>query len=205
MEVHPSLHNLFNIACDSYLDATSCKEYTSAIFTHVSFDEEEVTAYDSRQDDQSFSNMRCDDSEESDWEEVAEKTSLSAFLLPALLPALTYLAQVDLQKPFQADTKTAALDRSAIFRNTSTDMKIHDKKETSTSEYSEFCKLCRCTAWSQDTEDTNLSLASNIGINPGPYQVSLIHWNAVINESVEDREGEILDQNLERPLSVIVF
>jgi hypothetical protein len=83
-------------------------------------------------------------------------------------------------------------------------MKIHDKKETSTSEYSEFSKLCRSTAWSQDSEDTNLSLESSIGMNPGPFQVSLIHWNAIINDSLEDREGELLDQKLERPLSVMV-
>lgn len=189
MAVESALQDIFTCACDSYLDAISCKKYSS-IFTRVPGDEFERMTFDSRQDDESFRNVRCDDSEEeSQWIEDVESQSLSGFRLPVLLP-LKYLVP----KSFQVDTRKSTSNRRKNFPRAY--RRIQKMEEPScTSEYSEFCTLCRCRAWSQDSSETsNNSLASKTTIGSS----SLTTLREMMSDSLENRDGEILEPKLEK-------
>jgi hypothetical protein len=183
MELHSTLSDILFGACDSYLDVVSCKDYTSSIFRHV--DCSDGTVVDSREDDSSVEHIRCVETMRS--QDADERPSLSPFLMP-LLP-ISYLTRVN--KSNQVRKRATLQEANDIFRAKNRDTIV---SAAETTEYSEFCKLCRCTAWSQDSNnsysDTSI-IASPVPVDPVQSQASLIHWDAIIGDSWEIRSRSL--------------
>jgi hypothetical protein len=182
MELHSTLSDIFFGACDSYLDVVSCKDYTSSIFRHVDCSDDQVV--DSREDDRSVEHVRS--VETMRFQDADERSSLSPFLIP-LLP-ISYLTRGN--KSNQVRKGATSQEANGIFRAKN---RCTTVAAAETSEYSEFCKLCRCTAWSQDSKnsDSDTSIASPVPVDPGQSQASLIHWDEIIGDSLEIRSRSL--------------
>jgi hypothetical protein len=173
-EVQLSLGDMFINVCDIYLDSVSCKKYACSMFSQVPFNNE-VSAFDSREEDLSMTSARGDDSESLRFDNAEENPSLSNCVRPLLPPAYaTGLSNSD-----ESVRRGTVIRRSGIFRT---------KQLQNESEYSEFCKLCRCSAWSKDSQDSGVvEELSDGSMLANPTEARLVHWDDIISESLNIR------------------
>jgi hypothetical protein len=173
-EVQSSLGDMFINVCDIYLDSLSCKKYACSMFSQVPFNSE-VSAFDSREEDLSMMSARGHDSESLRFDNDEENPSLSDFLRPLLPPAYA----TELSSSDKSVRRSTVIRRSDIFRT---------NQLRNESEYSEFNKLCRCAAWSKDSQDSGVvDELYDVSTLANPTEAKLVHWDDIISESLEIR------------------
>jgi hypothetical protein len=158
-----SLDILVSNACvSSYLDVTSCKGYANYRSPELVVAKDPAELDDSREEDEQArkGNDSMDDTERSRHGEESNKFSLPAFLLP-LLP-FSYLSENNVSED--------------IFRTRQLPIETRDK------EVSNNTRLCRCHAWSQDSENQ----VSEVSTHVRSYhsEVCVLHWDEVVDENM---------------------
>ena len=172
------------------------------VFSVSPVEEEPTPLYDARQDEESYvQDFTCDDSEETSRSRVQTNapTPLSSCLFP-LLPLAYYFP------PHEQSIRSTGVRRSFhqhdIFRTYSSEIKFRSRDTSS--EYSEFCKLGRCKAWSQDSTRGISSEAAAPLIRKSSSQLSLTSLRKMIDNPLEDMEGEVLDHTRNSPSALVI-
>lgn len=154
-------------ACDSYLDALTCKQYTDAIFSTEAFSNTGVSSdYDSREDIMAIRARDLGDNRR------AEKSDKSDIVRP-----LRPMALDDESDDDEAVRSSAEISSKDVFRLTR-------NRNGEKSKYAEFYKLCRCTAWSMDSDGSGIEESSVYSINDekGDRPTNRVHWDEIVSD-----------------------
>jgi len=167
-----SLTDLIFNACDSYMDAATCKHYTNAIFNNEACSSTESQGFDAREDCLTIRGLDADRAATTRLR--AGKSSEGTVIVDVLRPLLPMGDEHD-----DDETIRESADRSKdIFRLTKT------AKFSGQNEYPELCRLCRCTAWSMDSNCSVMETSSySSAEKKGAYSTNLVHWDEILRES----------------------
>jgi hypothetical protein len=145
---------LFIHACDSYLDISSCKEFSSAIFD--SQPSEQSQQDDVREDYVPLRKVSFEDNLPVESGEDDEEEDEHVFAV--------------------REHRQEAMNKD-IFR-------VGQKRPLpQEGGCSELCKLYRCTAWSMDSECSDVEASSTYSVSDNT--VSFVHWDNVLKDSRE--------------------
>lgn len=160
--------DFFVNACDSYLEVTSCRECSTAIFEKSAGSE----MFESRQDENR--RMMDDDLSSRQPRNVFYDDSISSsrLLLP-FLPVRKSEGGVG-STNIRRRLHTGGDD---IFRSK------RARRDPAGSDYDEFCKLSRCRAWSQDDSQNSGIVSSSSNSESSETTLKAIHWEATLGDT----------------------
>jgi hypothetical protein len=157
-------------ACDSYLDASACKQYTTSIFDTPAPSHNASSECDTREEIMATRDMEMNESQR------AEKMEKSP--CPLVPMALVDGSEDDVAVRRSADTTS-----KDVFRlNRSNDILGGERG------YAEFSTLCRCAAWSMDSNGSASGIEEAYSYHSAGRRdrpVDLVHWDEILSDSGE--------------------
>lgn len=161
--------DIFFNACDAYLDAASCKQYSTVIFQNTVFSSNEDT--ESREDTLTVRRMSFEDSGE---HRLSGKSD-NAFCCMDGAP-LSPMVLDDDEDYDETAMLSAEINTRAIFRSD------RNNKPSGQRDCADFTRLCRCTAWSMDSNYSQTGVSS---VTCGSSTIDRLHWDEMLCDSRE--------------------
>ena len=154
-----------------YLDASSCKEYSNAIFPKNVFSTNDTSNYDTREDVLTIRRRSLEESNEHRLTGKRDKHSSAAHGSHRSPLVLALEDDIDDVTALQnAEIKTKDIFRSE-----------QNRKMAGERKFTAFSSLCRCTAWSMDS--TNSETGEHDARTWDSSAVDRVHWDDIVYDS----------------------
>jgi hypothetical protein len=164
--------DVFLNVCDVYLDVSTCKEYSSAIFPKNVFANFDTSDYDAREDVVIMRRTSLEESNEG--QPIGKRDKDFSGAHDSRRPQLVQALDDDIDDT--TALQNAEIKAKGIFRSE------QNRKTAGERKFADFSSLCRCTAWSMDSASSEKGEQHALR-SWDSSTVDRVHWDEIVYDS----------------------